>query len=833
MEPLAASDSLVEGGWREHLDWIPEGLTPDAHQAVAFERLSTKYEPACPTVLITGPGTTDAFLVPVLDHCRLASTAGQPGVKALLLCPTSTQATGQAGRLDGFLQGQALASVTAGLYLGGTSAENYRRVLTDHAAIRRAVPDVLITTCAILDRLLQRPEDVPLWQSKSLAYAVLNEIHLEDGARRADIAMLLRRLGAVTAAARPGRPLGLVCPVVTSAAFGAGTFGAGTVDEDAANAIRALAEEIFGVPFEPGAVVGENRLAPDEVPAGRDSSLPGPDPVPRAAFPVDRGSTPPATFLSAIDILRRQYVAHLVDLAARGRLAGARPLPRLAGALFGTDGWLAEFTAAALTAGAGKVERFLALFAAVGDDGGELHAEGGSFVGEDAATELRAYAVAGLAEAVAAAEQAWEARPGGDPARAAAHATLVDLGLLPNYALPGAALSAESLSGEEATAAATPTVGGGSAPTDGRSPRGAFEGDPRTRLLDGLRAWVARADTPGTVTMEADLPDGTRVAELRLAGPARSVTHWRMRLRPSVAASRAGVQLTRLGGPPVQVVVYLDGFGHDARAGRHQLADDADRHSALRARGVWVYQLTWNDVEEWRARAAGVPAPPRPPYQGPAQEQAQVYYRAVTSPPRPADELDRLVWVNPVDQLLAFLADPDPSLWRVRAQAALGGLLRTPGVERVLAADGSGAAAAIGASLRGAPLPAGAGKINVIRARDDAGCPVTLVVDDRAGLAARVFSAFVLVDDGPEAIGTGSGSGPGAVGVGPGTADEASTRERRRASWLAWANLIQFLADGAGDAVALTVTGLDGFDPTLLAAAGRRPGRAAEPADTR
>ena len=51
---------------------------------------------------------------------------------------------------------------------------------------------------------------------------------------------------------------------------------------------------------------------------------------------------PPGCYLSAIEILRRQYLAHLVDLAARGRLAGVLPMPRRASVLFGETGWLSR-----------------------------------------------------------------------------------------------------------------------------------------------------------------------------------------------------------------------------------------------------------------------------------------------------------------------------------------------------------------------------------------------------------------------------------------------------------------------------------------------------------
>ncbi len=48
----------------------------------------------------------------------------------------------------------------------------------------------------------------------------------------------------------------------------------------------------------------------------------------RAAGDDRRQILPPGCYLSAVEILRRQYLAHLLDLAARGALPGVLPLPR-------------------------------------------------------------------------------------------------------------------------------------------------------------------------------------------------------------------------------------------------------------------------------------------------------------------------------------------------------------------------------------------------------------------------------------------------------------------------------------------------------------------------
>ncbi|WP_405692453.1 hypothetical protein [Streptomyces sp. NBC_00057] len=58
----------------------------------------------------------------------------------------------------------------------------------------RTPPDVLITNQKMLDLLLQRAEDRPLWEGADLTYVVLDEFHTYDGAQGTDVAMLLRRL---------------------------------------------------------------------------------------------------------------------------------------------------------------------------------------------------------------------------------------------------------------------------------------------------------------------------------------------------------------------------------------------------------------------------------------------------------------------------------------------------------------------------------------------------------------------------------------------------------------------------------------------------------------
>ncbi|QUX31731.1 DEAD/DEAH box helicase [Nocardiopsis akebiae] len=283
----------ADDSWHEHLEWRPAGFKPFLHQAKAFQRLSTLHGPAEPTLITTGTGSgkTESFLIPLLDHCRRERAAGNTGIKAVLLYPMNALATDQAQRLNEYLSDPALSQVTAGLYIGDTPETGYPRVTTARAQIRRQRPDILITNYKMLDLLLQREQDLPLWKDSALTYVVVDEFHTYDGAQGTDVAMLLRRLSAATGNARPGRPLGDICPVATSAtlgqdgrdgASGPGAHTPGTPGSDTptpADRIREVAATVFATEFGPDSVVGEDRLSVDEFIPKLEYKLPVPDPV--------------------------------------------------------------------------------------------------------------------------------------------------------------------------------------------------------------------------------------------------------------------------------------------------------------------------------------------------------------------------------------------------------------------------------------------------------------------------------------------------------------------------------------------------------------------------
>lgn len=304
----------VSDGWRSPLDWQPAGFQPHQHQARAFERLGTRESPAQPTIVTTGTGSgkTEAFLYPMLDHAARAKARGETGIKAVVLYPMNALVTDQARRIAKLLHDEpALQDVTAGVYIGGdgkNSELTAESLIDSRAALRENPPDILLTNYKMLDLLLLRSADAPLWaeSSTSLRYLVLDEFHTYDGAQGTDVAMLLRRLGATLKVAEPGRPLGRITPVATSATLGGTTRSA---------ELRSFAETVFGMPFEPESVVTEERLAAADVVSDVDFDAPIPD-----VFDVTGVPPPSATDPGSWQALAHQFLSGAIpDRIALGR----------------------------------------------------------------------------------------------------------------------------------------------------------------------------------------------------------------------------------------------------------------------------------------------------------------------------------------------------------------------------------------------------------------------------------------------------------------------------------------------------------------------------------
>ncbi|MBI4304400.1 MAG: DEAD/DEAH box helicase [Chloroflexi bacterium] len=165
----------------------------------------------------TGSGKTEAFLYPILIHLYKEFQAGKlcPGVRALILYPMNALANDQRERLGEIckrlVDGNSPFRFTFGQYIGETPEDenDSRGHARDHMAnrlpgelvlrseMRREPPHILLTNYSMLEYLLLRPDDSPLFdngRARWWTFLVLDEAHQYRGSRGIEMAMLLRRL---------------------------------------------------------------------------------------------------------------------------------------------------------------------------------------------------------------------------------------------------------------------------------------------------------------------------------------------------------------------------------------------------------------------------------------------------------------------------------------------------------------------------------------------------------------------------------------------------------------------------------------------------------------
>ena len=190
------------GGRKFFPEVLPLGFPPHRHQEQAWERLDWLNGQSTIVATGTGSGKTECFLFPSLDYCY--QNRNKRGVKAIFIYPMNALATDQAKRLAHtiFCNPNLKGRITAGLYIGDQDANPSQgmtesKIITDRKTMQQAPPDILLTNYKMLDFLLLRQNDLPLWRLNgpdTLRYLVVDELHTFDGAQGADVACLIRRL---------------------------------------------------------------------------------------------------------------------------------------------------------------------------------------------------------------------------------------------------------------------------------------------------------------------------------------------------------------------------------------------------------------------------------------------------------------------------------------------------------------------------------------------------------------------------------------------------------------------------------------------------------------
>ena len=231
----------------------------------------------------TASGKTESFLYPILFELyrqHLEGKLKEPGVRAMILYPMNALANDQRDRLGDIRkdldEAKSGFKPTFGQYIGQTPYDEKDNKWRNAAAVkekrlpgelvfrdemRDSPPHILLTNYSMLEYLLIRPDDSPLFDDGRGAhwqFIVLDEAHQYRGAKGMEMGMLIRRL---KQRLRDGGRQGPFRCIATSATI------TSSQDEKGRQAVVEFATELFGEPFLPEAIFfGELQVGDDGSP---------------------------------------------------------------------------------------------------------------------------------------------------------------------------------------------------------------------------------------------------------------------------------------------------------------------------------------------------------------------------------------------------------------------------------------------------------------------------------------------------------------------------------------------------------------------------------------
>jgi hypothetical protein len=201
-QPYKTAPALMELHEETRRRFGPIAETPYVHQAIAARRILNGNSAIVATG--TGSGKTEAFLMPILDHCIRIP---QPDlVKAILIYPMNALANDQRDRIRRLVAG---TKISFGVYTGETKQFGARpddapdNERLTRAEFRAHPPDLLLTNYRMLEYLLLRGDGRAIFKNHAIRFIVLDEVHTYKGALGTDVACLLRRMRAALGGSKP------------------------------------------------------------------------------------------------------------------------------------------------------------------------------------------------------------------------------------------------------------------------------------------------------------------------------------------------------------------------------------------------------------------------------------------------------------------------------------------------------------------------------------------------------------------------------------------------------------------------------------------------------
>lgn len=198
----------------------------------------------------TGSGKTLSFLIPIISSIL---ENPQPGTHTMLLYPMNALVNDQLKTMRKLLS--ETPQVRFGRYVNiemtprseAEARRLYPNALSNEVVSREVFrsnpPHILITNYAMLEYLLLRSKDSPLFNGP-WRFVVLDEAHTYTGAKGSEVAFLLRRL-CNRVKANSNTPIQYIA---TSASLG-------TADEDKKKEVAKFAEDLFDAKFESSDIV--------------------------------------------------------------------------------------------------------------------------------------------------------------------------------------------------------------------------------------------------------------------------------------------------------------------------------------------------------------------------------------------------------------------------------------------------------------------------------------------------------------------------------------------------------------------------------------------------